>query len=135
MRSSVARWRCYRYAGYYRVSARIYSPIRDAWVEANFLLDTGFKGDVFLEKRLYEELGLHLVELPLRAAPVARTLAGTVQLRAAVTKLGIAGCTFEVRAYTPLYGHGKNMIGRGVLGKLITLLKEREKTCVRLAGR
>ena len=113
----------------------MYSPIRDAWVKASFLLDTGFRGDVFLERRLYEALGLHLVELPLHAAPVARTLAGTIPLRAAITKLSVAGYTFKVTAYTPLYGYGKNLIGRGVLGRLVTLLKEREKACIRVSNR
>jgi len=98
-----------------------------------FLVDTGFRGDVFLEKRIYEDLGLQMVELPLRAVPVARTLAGSVQLRAAITRVRIAGSTFKVKAYTPLYGYGKNLVGRGVLNRLTTLLVKREKTCIRLS--
>lgn len=132
MKSSVARWKCYKYSDYYRVTAQVYSPINDTWLKGEFLIDTGFRGDVFLERRFYEELGLQLVELPLRIIPAARTLAGSIQLRAALTKIKIANSVFVVKAYTPLYGYGKNMIGRGVLNRLITLLKEWEKTCIRL---
>jgi len=95
-------------------------------------VDTGFRGDIFLEKRFYEDLGLQIVELPLRAVPVARTLAGSVQLRAAITKVRIAGFTLKVKAYTPLYGYGKNLVGREVLNRLTMLLVKREKTCIRL---
>ena len=132
MKSSAARWKCYRYSDYYRVLAQVYSPLNNTWHKAEFLVDTGFRGDIFLEKRFYEDLGLQIVELPLRTVPVARTLAGSVQLRAAITKVRIAGFTLKVKAYTPLYGYGKNLVGREVLNRLTMLLVKREKTCIRL---
>lgn len=133
MKSSVVRWRCYRYKDFYTVVGWVYSPVLDEWVKAEFILDTGFRGDIFLEKKLYDSLKLYLVELPVRTAPIARTMAGSIPLRASITKLKIAGFNFLVKAYTPLYGYGKNLMGRGVINRLTVLLKENVKTCIKMS--
>lgn len=128
----VARWKCYRYKGFYSVNAEIYSPVLDEWFKISFILDTGFKGDIFLERKTYDLLKLPLVELPTRMAPVAKTLAGSIPLRVSLTKIKIANKVFQVCVYTPKYGYGKNLMGRGVLNKLIVMLMKRDKTCIKL---
>jgi len=132
LRSSAVRWKCYKYKDFYTVVGQVYSPILDKWFKVDFILDTGFRGDIFLERKLYDSLKLYLVELPARITPVAKTMAGSIPLRASTTKLKIASFIFYVKAYTPLYGYGKNLLGRGVINKLIVLLKKTEKTCVKL---
>jgi len=127
-----AHWKCFRYKDFYLVKGDIYSPILDKWSEVDFILDTGFKGDVFLERRLYDDLKLNLIELPTRLAPIARTMSGAIPLRVAATKLKVANYTFHVKIYTPQYGHGKNLIGRGVANRLILLLEKDRKTCIKL---
>lgn len=126
-----ARWKCFKYAGYYRIAAQVYSPLHNTWKKVDFILDTGFSGDIFLEKTIYEELGLHLAELPRRLSPSARTLAGSIPLRAAYTILKIRRRKIKVTVLTPLYGQGRNLLGRHVANKLEILLQKDQKTCVK----
>jgi len=132
LKSSVVRWKCYRYKDFYSVNGYLYSPVLDEWFKVNFVLDTGFNGDIFLERKLYDSLRLNLVELPTRLVPAAKTMSGSIPLRASRTKLRIAKYVFYVKAYTPLYGYGKNLLGRGVINKLTVLLRKNEKTCIKL---
>ena len=130
----VALLKCFKYKKYYSVLCELYSPILDKWFKIRFIIDSGFSGDVFLRRKIYDSLKLNLVESASPYSFSAKTIVGSIPLRASRSRIRIKDNVFDVKIYTPVFGYGENLLGRGVLEKLITILHRNKKTCIRLTS-
>ena len=101
-----------------------------AHIELRCVIDSGFSGSILMESGTYRELGLDLTEKPTVDFPVYKTLAGTIILRCSHAKAKIGEKEFDVEVLTPVYGNGRNLIGRNVLREFTTLLHRGERACV-----
>jgi predicted aspartyl protease len=94
------------------------------------VIDTGFSGSIIVESKTYQELGLELVEKPSNEFPIFKTLVGSIVFRSSSANAEVAGRGIDAEILTPLYGPGKNLVGRRVLREFSTLVHREEMTCM-----
>jgi clan AA aspartic protease len=125
-----SRPECQPFRGSYEVRVTLTHPLTGASINLKSVVDTGFSGPVLVESAAYRELGLDLVEKPSVEFPVYRGLLGSVVMRSSYGKATIGGRDLPTEILTPLYGPGRNLIGRKLLREFTTLLHREEMTCI-----
>lgn len=130
MEAVFRRSECLRFGGSYEVPVTITHPLTGKSVDLHCVIDTGFSGSVMVESGYYQKLGLDLAEKPSAEFPVYKTLLGSISLRSSYGKAKIGKKELDAEILTPVYGPGKNLVGRKILREFTTLLHRAEKSCV-----
>lgn len=130
MQAVFSQTECLRYKDAYEVSVTISHPLTGKSVDLHSVIDSGFSGSVMVESNLYQELGFDLTEKPSAEFPVYKTMLGSLPLRSSYGKAKIGTKELDAEVLTPVYGTGKNLVGRKILGEFTTLLHRREKACI-----
>lgn len=92
-----------------------------------FQVDTGFEGSVMLNTDDYSFF--QVGELPQEYWRTYRTLTGIVVMRMARAIAEVNGYKFETYVETPLYGQGKNIVGREFINRLTLILDGPGEMC------
>ena len=90
-------------------------------------VDTGFEGSLMLEAKDYKFFMIG--ELPRDYWRTYSTLAGPITMRVARAIAVIGDIKLEIYVETPYFGHGKRLLGREVINKLILILDGLGKRC------
>jgi len=92
-----------------------------------FHIDTGFEGSIMLKSSNYSFF--QVGELPREYWRTYRTLAGVVVMRVSRAIVEVNGRRFETYVETPLFGQGKNIVGREFINKLVLILDGPRRLC------
>jgi len=90
-------------------------------------VDTGFEGSIMLKSNNYSFF--QVGELPREYWRTYRTLAGVVVMRVSRAIVEVNGQRFETYVETPLFGQGKNIVGREFINKLVLILDGPRRLC------
>ena len=130
MEAVFKRFECLPFGGSYEAIVSVTQPLTGASSDLQCVIDTGFSGSIMLESDSYRKLGLDLTEAASSQFPVFKSLMGSIILRSSHAKARLGGVELDVEILTPVYGPGKNLVGRKFLREFTTLLYRDKKACV-----
>ncbi len=106
---------------------KLYNVMFESYGELELQIDTGFEGSILLRAEDYEFF--QVGELPRDYWRTYRTLSGNIIMRVARALMEVNGRRYEVYVESPLYGGGKNLIGREVINNLVLVLDGPKNEC------
>lgn len=103
----------------------VIGPLKPDRAERLIRVDTGYEGFLLLSEKHYEQIGLHLAELPRRYWPEGATVTGEVfRLRRAVAIVLVPQAGLEFQGYVDTFrGNPEDLIGLGFLQNVRLLLE------------
>lgn len=97
------------------VNATLYNPLLDKKVSMDFIIDTGFAGEILIPLDIYMKLNLHLFE---GVKKTGKFITGmTIKLRVSRAILDFNGIRIPCNVYTYL-GVFRSLLGRKLLEKM-----------------
>lgn len=99
----------------------------DSYLTIQFILDTGYDGDILLKKELYQDLGYETRQLPEEEWDVGETVTGElIRLQATLANCKLEDQVLEVRVET-INSLLANLIGRKLISQLETWINGSQK--------
>lgn len=107
---------------FYSIEVELFLTVKGEWniSPVEFLVDTGFDGDILLAEDEFRSLGFSMFEEDKEEWDMGETIAGEqVILRSSHSEIRLENSTFEVQVET-FNGNMENLIGRGLLNRFLS---------------